>query len=88
MLPEEKEGRARDRCLMAGWRYGIPATARTYFNDGAEPDPYPSPGGIFPFTATDLETHAYLMAGAYDLRLIVRDDDGGTCSLTIRIAVA
>jgi len=36
-----------------------------------------SAGGISPFTAADSETHAYLMAGTYELRLTVRDDDGG-----------
>jgi PKD repeat protein len=55
-----------------------PATATTYFNDGIGPDPYPNPDGAFPFTVTDSETHAYQAAGIYELKLIVRDDDGGT----------
>jgi len=33
------------------------ATARIYFNDEAAPDPYPCPGGMFPFTAADEETY-------------------------------
>ncbi len=34
------------------WGDGTSATAKTYFNDGAGPDPYPSHGGTSPFTAT------------------------------------
>jgi len=48
-----------------------------YYDDWIGLDPYPSPGGIFPYTAIDSETHAYAMAGTYDLKLTVRDDDGG-----------
>ena len=33
-------------------------------------------GGTFPFTATDRETHVYSVAGTYDLKVTVRDDDG------------
>ena len=69
------------------WGDGSPATVRIYFNDGIAPDPYSSPGGIFPFTATDSETHAYTMAGAYDLRLIVNDDDGGASMLSILVII-
>ena len=61
------------------WGDGTPATATTYFNDGIGPDPYPSPGGTFPFTATDSQVHQYSSAGGFDLRLTVRDDD---CSAT------
>ena len=67
---------------------GSPTASRTYFNDGIGPDQCFSPGGTFPFTATASETHSYLMAGTYGLRLTVRDDDGGTCGLTIGIVIA
>jgi len=56
---------------------GTPATATTYFNDGIGPDPYPSPGGTFPFTATDTQVHRYSLAGRFDIKLTVSDDDGG-----------
>ncbi len=49
----------------------------TYHNDGNGPDPYPSPGGTFPFAATDVEIHAYSMAGMCEIKLRMRDDDGG-----------
>jgi len=32
---------------------------------------------LAPATATDCETHACAMAGTFDLRLTVRNDDGG-----------
>ncbi len=69
------------------WGDGSPATARTYYNDGAEPDPYPSPGGTFPFTATDEQTHAYAMAGTYDLKVRVTDDDGESASGSMTIQI-
>ena len=43
--------------------------------------------GTFPFTATDSETHAYLMAGMYGLRLTVRDDDGGASEASILVII-
>ena len=64
-----------------------PATATTYYDDGAGPDPYPSPGGTFPFTASDSETHAYQTAGMYELKLIVRDDDGGTTEIPLVVVI-
>jgi len=69
------------------WGEGTPATARAYFNDGTAPDPYPSPGGTFPFTATDEAKHIYLTAGTYGLGLTVRDDDGGSVSLTVDVII-
>ena len=58
-----------------------------YCNDGIGPEPYPSPGGTFPFTATNVEIHAYSMAGMYDLRLTVRDDDGGVMEFLVMIMI-
>jgi len=69
------------------WGDGTPVTATTYFNDGIGPDPYPSPGGTFPFTATDRQTHVYAMVGTYDLSLIVRDDDGGKSQLLVVVVI-
>jgi len=48
----------------------------TYYNDGTEPDPYPSPEGIYPFTATDTLGHTYGDNYDYPLTLTVTDDDG------------
>ncbi len=69
------------------WGDGTPATATTYFNDGSGPDPYPSPYGTFPFTATDRCTHSYTMAGTYTVRLRVSDDDGGTSEAVLIITI-
>jgi hypothetical protein len=69
------------------WGDGSPATATIYYNDGIGPDPYPSPGGTFPFAATDSEAHAYQAAGMYELKLIVRDDDGGTTEIPLVVVI-
>jgi hypothetical protein len=70
------------------WGDGTPATATTYYNDGVGPDPYPSPGGTYPFAALDAQTHTYTMTEMYDLKLIVRDDDGGANELLTTIVVS
>ena len=40
-----------------------------------------------PFTATDVQTHAYAKAGVYDVKVRVTDDDGGATELTITILI-
>jgi PKD repeat protein len=59
--------------------------AHVYYNDGANPDPYPSPWGTFPFSASDSATHAYYSAGVYTIELTVKDDDGGAATYTITV---
>lgn len=58
------------------WGDGSPATVLTHLNDGVSSDPYPSPDGVYPFTAEDTVTHTYTLAGEYTLALTVLDDDG------------
>ncbi len=60
---------------------------RTNYSDGAGPDPYPSPGGTFPFTATDTRVHPYAVAGTYNLVLRIIDDDGGEGEMLLVIAL-
>jgi hypothetical protein len=69
------------------WGDGTPSIATTYFNDGIGPDPYPSPDGTYPFTATDSAQHIYAMAGDYSLTLTVMDDDGGMVNLVIVLVI-
>jgi hypothetical protein len=69
------------------WGDGTPATATTYFNDGIGPDPYPSPDGMFPFTAADEQTHHFAVAGTFAITLTVTDDDGGSVTNTFSIFV-
>ncbi len=59
----------------------------TYYNDGTGPDAYPSPGGVFPFTATDVQTHVYAMAGTYATVVRVTDDDGGVKEIMLVIII-
>ena len=66
------------------WDYG-PTETRTVFNDGLGPDPFPSPEGTFPFTASDSSTLTYGDDCSCVVTLSVADDDGG--SLTYRTTV-
>ncbi len=49
----------------------------TYFNDGIGPDPFPSPGGTFPFAASDSIAAVYASPGVELLAVTLSDDDGG-----------
>jgi PKD repeat protein len=61
------------------WEYG-PVFASIHFNDGVGPDPFPSPGGTYPFSAKDSSSHVYGDNYNFTLKLTVCDDDGG-CSV-------
>ncbi|MEF8813562.1 MAG: PKD domain-containing protein [Halovenus sp.] len=64
--------------LRFAWSNG---TTTIYYNDGAMPeDPPLSPGGTFPFIATDTGMVTYEEPGVYDLVVTVTDDDGGRAS--------
>jgi len=74
--------------LAFAWEWGDGATeSRTHFNDGVGPDPFPSPGGTFPFTAADSGTHTWGDDGTYGVTLTVSDDDGGAATLTQSVLV-
>jgi PKD repeat protein len=64
--------------LTFTWDWGDGSPANVSF--------YPS-GGANPFTATDVQTHAYSMAGAYYLELTVSDDDGGEVEVVVLLVV-
>jgi len=69
------------------WGDGTPNTISTYYNDGAAPDPYPSPWGIYPFSASDEPKHVYGAPGDYIITLTVMDDDSGVTMSTMTITL-
>jgi PKD repeat protein len=69
------------------WDDGTPDALTTYFNDGIGPDPYPSPNGTFPFTATDVAKHTFDSARTYTITLTVNDDDDGVTTFSFDIAI-
>jgi PKD repeat protein len=73
--------------LTFTWEFELgPTIKRTYYNDGFEPDPYPSPE-INPVEVTDTVSHTYGDNGEYSLTLTVEDDDGGVTTHTTTITV-
>lgn len=75
--------------LTFEWDFGDNSTIQnsTAFNDGVGPDPPESPGGTFPFTATAEVGHAFANPGTYVVRLTVHDDDGGSSTTSMTIAI-
>jgi len=74
--------------LTFTWTWGDGSSnSNTYYNNGVSPDPPNSPGGTYPFTATDSGTHPYGDNGVYTVTLIVKDDDGGSASWQGQVVV-
>jgi hypothetical protein len=79
-VPQDHEASGEDPGsddLTFNWSFG-PET--TYFNNGVSPDPFPSPGGIFPFAASDLATAVFATPGVHIIEVIASDDDGGSAA--------
>jgi hypothetical protein len=76
--------------LTFTWDFGdgSPTESTISYNDalGLQPDPFPSPGGTFPFSAASRVSHAYA-PGDYTVTLTVTDDDGGSGTATMDIHV-
>ncbi|HKZ47297.1 MAG TPA: hypothetical protein VJ397_00765 [Thermoplasmata archaeon] len=70
------------------WDFGDGLSeSRRYYNDGVGPDPYPSTGPVYPFTATDMGTHAWGDDGEYTITLTVADDDGGLATVANKVQI-
>ncbi|UCE38950.1 MAG: PKD domain-containing protein, partial [Thermoplasmata archaeon] len=74
--------------LTFTWEFELgPTITNIYYNDGTNPDPYPSPWGTYPFSAVDQVSHTYGDNGVYAVTVRVEDDDKGIASFTANITV-
>jgi hypothetical protein len=75
--------------LMFTWEFGDGSLPEqlTFFNNLMTPDPYPSPGPVFPFSRSDTRIHAFADLGTYLVNLTVSDDDGGISAAQIVVQV-
>lgn len=74
-----------DEFLTIDWGDGT-VDARTYYYDGAGPDPYPSPWGG-PVSLNETFLHGYARAGTYAVTVTATDDDGGVTVAIVAIDV-
>jgi PKD repeat protein len=69
------------------WEFELGPTFTTiYYNDGAGPDPYPSPE-INPMDVSDMVSHRYGDNCVFKLKLTVTDDDNGEAVYETNITV-
>jgi len=76
-----------DLSIVIDWGDGSTAFGCMAYNDGIAPDPYPSPWGRFPFSATCNGSHIYGDDGTYEVVLTVRDDDGGVSTTRTTVLI-
>lgn len=70
--------------LTFAWSTG---QTTTYFNNGIDADPLPSPFGTRPFAATDQIDAVFPAAGAETLGVVLTDDDGGSDNAEAAVVV-
>lgn len=63
--------------LTFAWSFGVETT---HFNDASGPDADPSPGGTFPFAASDAASVTFDEPGVRSVGVTVTDDDGGSAA--------
>jgi len=74
--------------LTFTWVFELgPTITSVYYNDGVGSDPYQSPWGTYPFSATDVVAHTYGDNDVYTVTLTVEDDDGGVCVSMVTVTV-
>ncbi|MCJ2670448.1 MAG: right-handed parallel beta-helix repeat-containing protein [Candidatus Thermoplasmatota archaeon] len=76
-----------DVTLSWTWIFG-PSKEVTFFNDGMNPDPPKSPGGLRPATGSDSMTHAYTDDGVFGVTVEACDDDGGCATVALPVFVS
>jgi hypothetical protein len=74
--------------LYFTWDFGDGGSeTHVYYNDGMNPDPSQSPGGIYPYFVDNTAYHIFTAASTYTVTLTVKDDDGGVTTVTKVIAL-
>ncbi len=74
--------------LTFTWNWGdsSPSSVNTYYNDGLNPDPYPSPE-VNPIMVTESTNHTFNSQGTFSIVLTVEDDDGGQDSTSVNLTL-
>jgi hypothetical protein len=70
--------------LKIHWSFGDEVT---YFNQGDEADPFPSPLGTYPFLVTHTASVVFDKPGVRNVKVDVYDDDGGKVSMYFQVLV-
>lgn len=72
--------------LEVVWSFGDGGSAsQTFYNDGMGPDGPDPLGGTSPFEVQATASHGFAAPGVYEVRIEVRDDDGGSVAATLRL---
>lgn len=75
-----------DVTLSWDWDDGTPNTSTEYRANPAFPDPFPSPD-VNPRMVMDIQMHTFVQACLYEVGLSTVDDDGGSATDSIWVAI-